>query len=404
MIHMAGRVRPRDATPCHMPRRRPRTRSSPQRPTSRPTKAERADGRDVHDAGRLPAAERLLVGGLAEVGEARRVLAVPHGRAQAAAAAAGTLPHAAVRAVFLDGHAASAARAAQGGGPANLHIDCATDLPLDAAEPADAVLLAVSRAGEAELTREWINQAHLALRPGGKLLAATDNPDDRWLHAELRRLFRKVSKRPGTGGVLYVAVRDEAAAKAKPYVTASFAFRVGERIVQLESRPGVFAHRRVDGGARALIDAMTVPAGSRVLDIGCGSGAVALAAALHAPDVEVTAIDTNARAVACTIRGAEKNGLTGRVRAEVVAAEAFEDARGFDVVLGNPPYYSGYRIAGAFLACARRALRSGGRVYMVAKATAWYEQEMPLGFDNVQSVPSRGYTVFVGTQRPTTSA
>ena len=46
-----------------------------------------------------------------------------------------------------------------------------------------------------------------------------------------------------------------------------------------------------------------------MLDIGCGAGVVALAAAVCGEGVAVHAVDSSARAVECTRRGAELNGL-----------------------------------------------------------------------------------------------
>jgi 16S rRNA (guanine1207-N2)-methyltransferase len=71
----------------------------------------------------------------------------------------------------------------------------------------------------------------------------------------------------------------------------------------------------------------------------------------------------------------------------------------FDLVLGNPPYYSDYRIAEVFLQGARRALKPGGKVMIVAKSHAWFETQMPELFDAVALHPHKQYTVVEATQR-----
>ena len=48
---------------------------------------------------------------------------------------------------------------------------------------------------------------------------------------------------------------------------------------------------------RRLIDQSGIRPGMRVLDLGCGSGAVGLAAAGRYPDVAVHAMDSNPRAI-----------------------------------------------------------------------------------------------------------
>lgn len=86
----------------------------------------------------------------------------------------------------------------------------------------------------------------------------------------------------------------------------------------------------------------------RVLDVGTGSGAVALAVADELPDARVLATDTSAEALAVATANAERLGLTGRVRfaAGTLPDETAARAGGsgpapaFDLVLANLPYVS----------------------------------------------------------------
>ena len=82
-----------------------------------------------------------------------------------------------------------------------------------------------------------------------------------------------------------------------------------------------------------------IPPGSTVLDLGCGSGIVGIAAARWAG--RVVAVDINPEAVRCT----RINALLNRVDDRLVARQGdlFEPAgvEQFDVVLFNPPYFRG---------------------------------------------------------------
>ena len=85
--------------------------------------------------------------------------------------------------------------------------------------------------------------------------------------------------------------------------------------------------------ALALCD---VP-GARVVDLGTGSGAIALAIASERARWHVTATDVSAEALAVARANAASHGLT---RVEFLQGSWFEPLAGrrFDVVVSNPPY------------------------------------------------------------------
>jgi release factor glutamine methyltransferase len=84
--------------------------------------------------------------------------------------------------------------------------------------------------------------------------------------------------------------------------------------------------------ALALTDGIARP---RILDVGVGSGAIALALKDERPDAEVTGIDLSRDAVALARENAERLGLEIELRDGDGAAAA---AEGWDVVVANPPY------------------------------------------------------------------
>jgi release factor glutamine methyltransferase len=73
----------------------------------------------------------------------------------------------------------------------------------------------------------------------------------------------------------------------------------------------------------------------RVLDVGTGSGAIALAVADEMPGVEVVATDTSPGALEVARANAARLGLSDRVRFE---AGTLPEGEGFDLVLANLPY------------------------------------------------------------------
>jgi 16S rRNA (guanine1207-N2)-methyltransferase len=321
----------------------------------------------------------------------QRLLCTSLGLAQFAAAAARGLPDAAVSCTYLDLYRATLAQEYWHEKPANLRIECSADLP---DEEADIVAFPFSAGGESELTRDLLQTGHQRLRQGGRLYAATENRKDIWLGEQLQKLFRKLVRRAFLKGVLYVGTKTEPLKKVKNYA-CEFAFRDRGRLIRAYSRPGVFSHRHIDPGARHLIEEMDIQPGSRVLDIGCGAGVVALAAAFRANDVKVRAVDSNARAIQCTERGAELNELTN-ITAELNADGNYCGAGHYDLALANPPYYAAFRIARHFLTAGHAALRAGGTILVVTKQPDWYQHNMSEWYDHVSMTERKSYFVFRG--------
>ncbi len=99
--------------------------------------------------------------------------------------------------------------------------------------------------------------------------------------------------------------------------------------------PGVYAPQEDTELLAAALADEPVPPGTDVLDVGTGSGALALAAARRG--ARVTAVDVSRRAV-CTARlNARRAGLS----VQVVRGNLFDPVRGrtFDLVLTNPPTF-----------------------------------------------------------------
>ena len=286
-------------------------------------------------------------------------------------------------------HAGLAAGAKQA--TANLTIECEEDFPDIAA---DVVALPLSSSGEAELARDLLQTGHQRLRTGGRLLASTDNPRDTWLAEQMQRLFSRVERRAMASGVVYVATKTGPLKKLKNFF-CEFTFRDREKLLKAYSRPGVFAHRRVDPGARQMLNVMEVEAGQRVLDLGCGSGVLSLAASSRAAGVLVHSVDSNARAVACTARGAALNGLEN-ISTELNADGNFAGQGSYDLALANPPYFANFRIARHFVLSAHRALKPGARLLVVTKFPAWYAEHLPNWYRDVQLIESKQYFIASG--------
>lgn len=88
----------------------------------------------------------------------------------------------------------------------------------------------------------------------------------------------------------------------------------------------------------------------RMLDIGTGTGCLAVSIAARVPTIRVDALDADFEAVRCTSRNAMMNGVADRVR--TILADLFSErfltcvAPPYDVVVSNPPYVTEREYAG----------------------------------------------------------
>jgi release factor glutamine methyltransferase len=83
--------------------------------------------------------------------------------------------------------------------------------------------------------------------------------------------------------------------------------------------------------ALALLDGTEAP---RVLDVGVGSGAIALALKDERPDAQVTGVDESGAALALARENAARLGM--EIELKIGGLETAQD--GWDLVVSNPPY------------------------------------------------------------------
>jgi len=75
----------------------------------------------------------------------------------------------------------------------------------------------------------------------------------------------------------------------------------------------------------------------KIVDIGTGSGCIAISLAKNLPDAQVFAIDVSGEALAVAKRNAETNNVNVTfIQKDILAAEVLPED--FDVIVSNPPY------------------------------------------------------------------
>ena len=143
------------------------------------------------------------------------------------------------------------------------------------------------------------------------------------------------------------ALNDWKALESKRIQGEPVAYLIGKRgffNIELQVAPGVLIPRPetellVEIGLREIKRIENETAAPRVLDLGTGSGAIALAVAHEAPSAIITATDQSPDALAIAIANAETLGLAARVQfVQGSWYEALREKTLFDLILSNPPY------------------------------------------------------------------
>ncbi len=339
--------------------------------------------------------ERLLIEQTASL-NASKILCVSTGRAQLAGFLADQNPQGSVICHYLDTQHAHLAKEYWLDADAPPEIVCTPDFP---EETFDVICMPTIQQGNAELTRELLQQAHQRLKLEGILYASSNNPTDKWLHEQLNKLFAKVTRNPQKTGTVYSA-RKTSPLKRERKFQAEFPIKISGQQLSFMTRPGVYSHRSVDDGTWALIKSLDIRPGMNVLDLGCGSGAVGIAAILaEEKGVRVTALDSHARAIDCTRKNAEANLSEEQLkRLTILQTHSLgaNSAGKFDLVAINPPYFSHLTVAEAFISSAKKTLKKSGRILFVTKMPNWYEEHLPKFFRKVKIIPCGKYSIVQG--------
>lgn len=158
---------------------------------------------------------------------------------------------------------------------------------------------------------------------------------------------------------------------------------------------GVFSPDKIDKGSSLLAENAIIKEGWRVLDLGCGYGAVGIAVA-QAHGVSVVMTDVNKRAIMLARRNVKMNSID----AEVKQGDSYEKIDGiFDTILLNPPQHAGKDVCFTMIQDAPKYLKQGGLLQVVArhnKGGRSLSKKMEDVFGNVKDIAKKGgFRVYV---------
>lgn len=126
---------------------------------------------------------------------------------------------------------------------------------------------------------------------------------------------------------------------------------------------GVFCKENVDYGSYLLIkNTFRQALGNKLLDLGCGWGPVGIIIKRFNPDIEVTAVDVNSRAVELTNLNAVQNKTLIKA---CLCTDILNLNLLFDSIILNPPIRAGKVVIYDLYDKAYHTLRENGSLYIV---------------------------------------
>ena len=194
-------------------------------------------------------------------------------------------------------------------------------------------------------------------------------------------------------------------------------YAVGDRKLKFMTDSGVFSKSGVDRGSGLLINtAISQGYQGKVLDLGCGYGAVGVSLLAHNPGICLLMADINERAVSLSTQNLEinfgldlsgrektngdiaKNDANASLKASVLLSDGFSEIKrlfpgtAFDYIYLNPPIRAGkgtvFRLYGESLG----HLAKGGRLYVVIQKKQGMEstrKELERVFGNCERVAGK---------------
>lgn len=312
----------------------------------------------------------ILLREAAAVGVAEGPVAVLDDQSGALAAGlADLLPGTEVR-VSCDTLGEEEAVAAHISGLADVHLLPAVGADLLGAEMLGGVRLVVLRLPKslaaldemAEAVARWADPS-VVLLAGGRLKHM-----NRGMNDVLARHFGVVRASLGAQKSRVLVARQPVVPAGSRYPLVSTDSELGLTVC---AHGASFAGASVDLGTRFLLGfAGSWPTGARsVVDLGCGTGLLAVTAARTLPGATVLALDESRAAVLSAAATAAANGVGERVEVRRTHLLRGVPDRSVDLVLCNPPFHRGNTRdstpAFEMIGEAARALRAGGELWTV---------------------------------------
>jgi 16S rRNA (guanine1207-N2)-methyltransferase len=249
---------------------------------------------------------------------------------------------------------------------------------LDALETTDSVDVIVYHPGgftSLELIEDRIAFGAHLLKEGGSFYLISHKKAGADRHFKMLQTTlgdnAEVIGRGGGGFRVFMAKKTQAVAQESRSIQRTITYQVLDQSLSVSTEPSLFSKDGLDIGTRFLLETVgrdQLLSFERLLDIGCGWGAIGITAASINQTGEVVMTDIDTRAVRLAQENANRLNLQDRVSA-VATTDIKVIPGNFDLMLSNPPFHADTPELMQLFTGMRDKLAKKGQLYFVVEKT-----------------------------------